>query len=178
MPVVCLWLLLCASARATAQAAPVNDPFLDHLAGTWVLRGTIGGKPTTHDVTAEWVLNHLYLRLHEVSREKDAAGHPQYEAIVTIGWDGTAREYQCLWLDSTAGGGLTPQSMGRGTREGDKVPFLWREKDGTLSFTNTFVYDKAGDAWIWIMDNIHQGKPVPFARLTLARQEPDGQPHR
>ncbi len=155
---------------ALAQAPPVNDPLLDKLAGTWVLRGVLAGKPTTHDVAVEWVLNHLYLRLHETSREKDAAGHPQYEALVLIGWDEKAKEYQCEWLDTTGGGALTAESVGHGKREGDKIPFLWKEKDGTVSFGNTFVYDRSAGVWTWIMDNIQKGNPVPFARLTLTRK--------
>jgi hypothetical protein len=158
------------ASSALAQPAPIKDPLLERLAGTWVLRGAIAGKQTTHDVTAEWVLGHQYLRLHEVSWEKDAAGQPQYEAIVLIGWDAAAGEYQCLWLDTTGGGGLTAQGIGRGKRDGDKIPFLWREKDGTPSFNNTFAYDRGADSWAWIMDNIQKGKPVPFARLTLTRR--------
>ncbi len=158
------------AASAFAQAPPVKDPLLERLAGTWVLRGTLAGRPTTHDITVEWVLNHLYLRIHETSREKDAAGHPAYEAIVLIGWDEPAKEYQCQWLDTTGGGALTPESVGHGRRDGDKIPFLWKEKDGALSFNNTFVYDRGADSWSWIMDNIQKGKPVPFARLTLTRK--------
>jgi hypothetical protein len=168
--VVALTVVAGAAAVATAQAAPIKDPLLERLAGTWVLRGTLARQQTTHDVTAEWVLNHLYLRLHETSREKDAAGHPQYEAIVLIGWDASAGEYQCLWLDTTGGGGLTAQGIGRGKRDDDRIPFLWKEKDGTLSFNNTFVYDHGADSWTWIMDNIQKDKPVPFARLTLTRK--------
>jgi hypothetical protein len=47
-----------------------------HLSGNWVLRGTIGGRPTTHGVEACWVLRHEYLQIHEVSREKEASGEP------------------------------------------------------------------------------------------------------
>ncbi len=153
-----------------AQAPPVKDPLLEKLAGAWVLRGPLAGQQTTHDVAAEWVLNHLYLRLHETSREKDAAGRPLYEAIVLIGWDAAAGEYQCLWLDTTGGGGLSAQGIGHGKREGDKIPFLWKDKDGTISFNNTFAYDRGADAWTWTMDNIQKGQPVPFARLTLTRR--------
>lgn len=158
------------TSSALAQPAPPKDPLLERLAGTWVLRGTIAGQQTTHDVTAEWVLNHLYLRLYEVSREKDAAGQPTYEAIILIGWDETAREYQCQWLDTTGGGALKAESVGLGKREGDKIPFLWKDKDGTLSFNNTFSYDRRADSWAWIMDNIQKGKPVPFGRVTLTRK--------
>jgi hypothetical protein len=151
------------------QAAPIKDPLLERLIGAWVLRGMIARKPTTHDVIAEWVLGHQYLRLHETSREKDDKGQAQYEAIVLIGWDETSSEFQCLWLDSTGGGGLTAQAIARGKRIGDAIPFLFRERDGSVSFNNTFSYDKASDSWSWHMDNVQNGKTIPFGLVKLAR---------
>jgi hypothetical protein len=65
---------------AICQPAPVKDPLLERLVGAWVLRGTIAGKDTTHDIVAEWVLGRQYLRIHERSREKDGKGQAQYEA--------------------------------------------------------------------------------------------------
>jgi len=164
---VAFCLLACS---AIGQPAPINDPLLERLVGTWVLRGTIAGKDTTHDIVAEWVLGHQYLRIHERSREKDGKGQAQYEAIVFIGWDAGSAEYQCLWLDSTGGGGLSGQAIARGTRSGDKIPFLFRERDGSVSFNNTFSYDKGSDSWAWHMDNVQNGKPVPFGRVRLTRR--------
>jgi len=151
-------------------AAPVKDPLLEHLVGNWVLRGTIARKQTTHDVVTEWFLDHQYLRIHEVSREKNDKGQALYEAVVIIGWDEVALEYQCLWLDSTGGGGLTAQGIAHGKRSGDAIPFLFRERDGSISFNNTFSYDKADDSWSWQMDNVQNGKAVPFGRVKLSRQ--------
>lgn len=54
------------------------SPLLEHMTGHWVLRGTIAKKPTVHDVDAAWVAQHRYLQIHEVSREKNADGQPQY----------------------------------------------------------------------------------------------------
>jgi hypothetical protein len=155
---------------AVSQAAPVNDPLLERLAGTWVLRGTIAGQATTHDIVSEWVLGHEYLQIHELSREKDDKGKARYEAIVLIGWDAAAAEYQCLWLDSTGGGGLSAQAIGRAKRSGDAIPFLFKEPDGSISFNNTFSYDKGSDSWTWQMDNVRDGKAVPFGRVRLTRQ--------
>ena len=148
----------------------MNDPFLERLSGTWVLRGTLAGKDRTHDVTAEWILGRAYLRLHEVSREKNDQGQSEYEAVVLIGWDAAAAEYQCLWLDSTGGGGLSAEGIAHGKRSGDTIPFLFKARDGSLSFNNTFSYDKDQDSWMWQMDNIQDGKPSPFGRVRLTRQ--------
>ncbi|HUN65772.1 MAG TPA: hypothetical protein VMW43_06680, partial [Bacteroidota bacterium] len=49
------------------QRAAFRDSLLDEFAGTWVLRGTIAGKQTTHDVSAEWILGHEYLQFREIS---------------------------------------------------------------------------------------------------------------
>src|SRR5208282_4812975 len=48
----------CAASVVAAQQPPVQSPLLDHLAGKWVLQGTIAGQETTHDVDADWVLDH------------------------------------------------------------------------------------------------------------------------
>ena len=163
--------VLCVLARSSVgQAAAITDPVLERLAGTWVLRGTIAGKPTTHDVVAEWILGHEYLRIHETSREKDDKGRAQYEAVVLIGLDEASSEFQCLWLDTTGGGGLTAEAIGHGKRSGGQIPFLFRERDGSVSFDNTFSYDEANDTWSWRMDNVKNGKAVPFGRVTLTRQ--------
>src|SRR5438045_8952039 len=88
--------------QAFGDRSAQHGPLSDRLVGKWVLQGTIGGKETTHDVDADWVLNDGYVRLHEVSREKDSNGLPAYEAIMFISWDETSREYSFLILDSTS----------------------------------------------------------------------------
>lgn len=158
------------AASLVAAPEPANHVLLERLAGSWVLRGTLAGKVTTHDVTGSWILDGLYLELHERSRETDGKGKPQYEAVVLLGLDEATGEYQCLWLDSTGGGGLIPTAFGRGKRSGDSIPFLFREADGTISFSNVFAYDAAAQAWTWQLDNVRKdGAYVPFGRVRLTR---------
>jgi hypothetical protein len=83
---------------AIAQQAPVNSPLLDHLAGKWLLQGTVGKQIVTHDLDAEWVLQHHYLLFPEVSREKNVKGEPQYEATVFVGWNEKTKQYACVWM--------------------------------------------------------------------------------
>jgi hypothetical protein len=163
-----LALMAMVSLSASAQRMAGPDPLLDRMTGHWVLQGTIAGHETTHDVEPEWVLGHEYLRLHEVSRDKNAQGRAAYEAIVFIEWDETASEYRCLWLDSTAGGGLSGQGIAHAKRDGDQIPFLFKSKGG--DFHNTFAYNKSNDTWQWIMDGEDGGKLVPFARVKLTRK--------
>ena len=165
-----LALVVCSSLR-TASAGPPEyaDPLLDRLIGTWVLRGQIAGKNTTHDVVAEWVLGHQYVRLHEVAREKDGKGQAAYEAIVFIGSARPSHEYACLWLDSTGGGGLAPESIGYANHVGGEIPFVFLDGAGKISFRNTFAYDKGTDSWAWLMDNVEGDKAVPFGRVKLTK---------
>jgi len=163
--------------RSKSEAGSADDgtsaalAFLDQLSGKWILSGNLAGRETTHDVDAEWVLNREYMRLHEVSRERDTNGHPAYEAIVLIGWDDRVRQYSCLWLDTTSGGGLSGSGIGHGKRSGATIPFLFISRDGSR-FHNAFVYDSAAATWRWDMDDEEGGKLQPFGRVVLRRPQP------
>jgi hypothetical protein len=151
-----------------AQHASFRDSLLDEFAGKWVLRGTIAGRQTIHDVDAGWILGHEYMQFREISREKDTTGAPAYEALVTIGWDESSKQYACLWLDNTSGGGLTG-IIAYAKREPDRIAFLFRSRDGSL-FHTTFVRDRKTDSWQWLMDGEENAKLQPFARLNMQRR--------
>src|SRR5579864_4780765 len=102
--------VILAALTGMAQQAPVHSPLLDHLAGKWLMQGTVGKQSVTHYFEAEWVLQHHYLRFHEFSREKNDKGEPQYDAMVFIGWTEKTKQYACVWLDVY--GGATPESIG------------------------------------------------------------------
>ena len=140
---------------------------LNHLSGRWVLQGTLGGKQTTHDVVAEWILHHEYLRLHEVSRDKDKKnGEPAYEAIILLTWDSKAGEYRCLWLDNTSAGGLSVPTA-RAKPNGLSIPLLFPPPYDSLH--STFTYDDHTDRWRLTIDDIHDGKTDRFGDVTLTR---------
>jgi hypothetical protein len=155
--------------RLAGQSTTPGDSLLDRLTGSWVLEGEIAGQQTTHDVSATWVLNHGYVELHEVSRERAATGAPEYEAIVYLVWDQPTRQYAVLWLDNTAAGPFDPQGVGHAAAAGDSIPFVFRNGN-VESFRNTFVYDRNADTWQWHMDNVASGVFKPFARVTLRRR--------
>lgn len=146
-----------------------EDPIqlLNHLAGNWVLEGALGGKHSTHDVTADWILNHEYLRFHEVSREQNKNGGPAYEAIVIISWEDKTNEYTCLWLDNTAGGGLSGP-IARAKQDGRSIPFIFVLSPNE-SLQTSFTYDNAADRWHLTIDDVKDGKSDRFGDVTLTR---------
>jgi hypothetical protein len=157
-----------ASVIAMAQQPPVSSPLLNHLAGKWLMQGTVGKQAVTHDFDAEWVLQHHYLRFHEVSREKNDKGEPQYDAMVFIGWNEKTKQYACVWLDVY--GGLTMESIGFATPKENELAFVFTDEHGETSFTNTFIYDPKTNAWENRLDNVVKGEAKPFARFNLTKQ--------
>src|SRR5579863_1798300 len=139
---------------ALAAASPLNDPLLDHLVGSWVLRGDIAGKPVTHAVKAQWVLAHQYIQIRETSRSRTSAGAPEYDAIVYIGWNPDRKQYACLWLDSSGGNGLVGWALGHAEADPTKLAFVFSDENGAPSLHNTFAYDSTSDSWHWAIDNI------------------------
>lgn len=156
-------------AGACAQPSSFQDSLLDRMTGEWVLAGTIDGQQTTHDVSVSWILQHQYLQIKEISREKDSTGKALYEALVFIGRDDKSQQYSCLWLDVTGGGGLKNDVFGHAERKGDSIPFLFNM--GGMLFHTTFAYQSTSDTWQWTMDGEVNGTLQPFARLTMTRKQ-------
>lgn len=174
LSVVLLLVPLTLAQPAPRLAQPASpDPqraLLDKLTGHWVLRGTISKQQTTHDLDVRWVLDKEYLEMHEVSREKDAAGKAQYEAIVYFVWEPKAGEYACLWLDTTGIAAFPPEGVGHAKPERDRMAFVFKDPGGGGT-RNTFSYDRAKDEWTSDIDNESKaGALTPFARLKLTRK--------
>jgi len=158
-----------AALTVTAQQPPINSPVLDHLAGKWLLQGTVGKQSVTHDFDAEWVLQHHYLRFREVSRDKNDKGEPQYEATVFVAWNEKTRQYSCVWLDVY--GGATSESIGVATPKENELAFVFTDEHGETSLTNTYIYDPKTKTWENRIDNIVKGEAKPFARFKLTKPQ-------
>jgi hypothetical protein len=161
--------LLLLSLPAVAEQQGFESELLDHMAGNWVVSGTIGGNEVTHDLVAGWVLGHQYLRFHEVAREVDNEGVPAYEAIVFIGWNESIRRYTCLWLDVTGSGARFPEGTGYAKPAIDELAFVFDTGDDSVIHT-TFAYDRESDIWHWLIEIDRGAKRSTFARLSMTRQ--------
>jgi hypothetical protein len=168
MKLLVLVITLLATQVAMAQQPPVSSPLLDHLAGKWVMQGSVGKQAVAHDFDAEWVLQHHYLRFREVSQQKNDKGEPQYEATVFIGWNETIKQYGCTWMDVY--GGATRESVGLATPRENELSFVFTDEHGETSFTNTFVYNPKDETWEDRLDNVVKGEAKPFARFHLTKR--------
>ena len=131
------------------------------------MEGTIAGQPTKHDIDAEWVLDHHYLRIHEVSREKKPNQQPQYEATIFIAWNEEPKHYSCAWLDVY--GGFSIASIGSAPPSENELAFVFINEKGEPDFSNHFVYDAKTDTWSDTLDNIVDGEKKPFGRVKLSK---------
>jgi hypothetical protein len=143
------------------KRAAFQDEFLDKLVGHWNLTRKVRGTTEENKVDAEWVLEHQFLRLHM----KDVASPPKYEAEVYIGFDKAGNRYVAHWMD-TFGGGFS--SMGFGVRDGNSLPLIFEDADGTVR--NTFTYDPATQSWTsLIVQKAKGGDWKTFAEDRLKR---------
>ena len=155
---------------AQESEVPEHEALMDDMVGEWLMTGTIAGEQVTHDVSAEWILGRRYVRIHEVSRERDEDGGLAYEAWIDVAWDAENAEYVVMWLDNTGTTNFAEEGVGHGKPEEDRIPFVWNLADGT-GIRNTFEYDREADSWSWKIDNVgDSGQPATFASLLLERK--------
>jgi hypothetical protein len=163
-PFVCLLLLI---APALAQApAPANDELMDHLVGAWKMEGQVMKQEAHHDVRADWVLNHQFLRIQEkTAAQAPSAEHP-YDATWYLGYDATSERYVLHLFDIF--GPRFSETLGYGTRDGNAIRFIFEYPDGP--FHTTFRWIPEQNAWQWQMEQkSKEGKWAPFADLKLTR---------
>ena len=124
------------------------------------------GREAHHEVCAEWVLNHQFLRLHE----KTAAGAPKteqaYEALWFLGYDPISERYVLHLMDIF--GARYSETLGYGTRDGNQIRFVFEYPDGP--FHTTYLWNPEKDAWEWLLQQKDKdGKWTSFANFKLTR---------
>jgi hypothetical protein len=155
------------SLHLSAQApAEWRDDLVDHMVGTWQLRGSVMGREAHHSVEAEWVLNHQFLRIHETTEVGAPASEKRYDAIWFLGYDPVSERYVLHLLDVF--GGRFSETLGYGVRDGNAIRFVFEYPDGP--FHTAFQWSPEKDTWQWQMTQKDKdGKWVSFADLRLTR---------
>ncbi len=152
---------------SSAQAPPPwNDALVDHLAGTWKVEGTLVGQNAHHTVTAEWILNHQFLRIEEKTSADAPKTESPYDALWFLGHDEVSERYVLHLMDVF--GARYSETLGYGARGGNQIRFVFEYPDGP--FHTTFRWDPEKDAWEWHLEQKDKnGKWAPFADLKLSR---------
>ncbi len=142
---------------------PVHDDLLDNLEGKWKITGMIMGHQREMEITAEWVLNHQWLLLHEHDATS-VEGKLAYDAHIYIGYDNTSERYVVHWIDIY--GGRVSETLGYGTRSGNSIKFNFEYPDGP--FHNTFTWNPANKTWHFLLEQKDaEGKWKMFADQTV-----------
>lgn len=105
-----------------------EDSFLDSLVGSWELTGKMGAHELVQDVTAEWVLNHHFLRIDYRETAEKPVGTVRYEGVAYVGYNNVTHRYVMHLLD--VWGGRYSETLGYGEREGDTIRFVFDYPDG------------------------------------------------
>lgn len=143
-----------------------TDALLDKMTGAWRLTGKIMDRNADHEVDAEWVLNHQFLRIHEKDRSPAASGAVVYEAMIMVGYDNTSERYVAHWNDIY--GGRFSETLGYGVRNGNDIRFIFEYPSGP--FHTTFRWHPESHEWTWLMETKNKsGDWTEFAKLTLTR---------
>jgi hypothetical protein len=149
-----------------AQAPEWSDPLLDHLAGMWTMTGNVMGNDAHHEVRAEWILNHQFLRIHEKTSSAAPKSEHPYEAIWFLGYDSTSERYVLHLMDVF--GGRFSETLGYGTRDANQLRFTFEYPDGP--FHTTFRWNSDTSTWDWLMEQKDKsGKWTSFATLKLTK---------
>ena len=141
----------------------LQDSLLERLAGNWAMVGAVRTRPANYSLSAEWVLNHQFLKLEM----RDVAEPPAYQATVYIGYDNASDRYVAHWLD--AFGGRFSETLGFGQRVGSAIRFTFEYPDGP--FHTTFTLAPGGRTWTVLMeDRAPGGAWQEFAHYSIRRR--------
>ena len=165
--VILLAFALHVPSTAQLQGPPEwHDDLIDHMVGTWKIEGNVMGAEAHHTVTAEWVLNHQFLRMYEKTSPDAPSSEKRYEAIWFIGYDDVSEKYVEHLMDIF--GARFSESLGYGTRDGDSIRFVYEYPDGP--FHTTYRWNAQQGSWQWLMEEKNKnGKWITFADFKLKR---------
>jgi len=162
-----LLILTIAPTHALAQAPPEwKDELVDHMSGNWVLSGQVLGREAHHELQAEWLLNHQFLRLHEKTSHDAPASERHYEAIWFLGYDSISDRYVLHLMDIF--GTRYSETLGYGARDGNSIRFVFEYPEGP--FHTTFSWSPETGSWRWLLEEKNkEGKWANFAEFKLTR---------
>jgi hypothetical protein len=136
---------------------------LNHLRGTWTMKGAVLKKQVTYDAEGVWILGNGFLSFHM----KDMTSPPAYEADLFIGIDSSKSHYVAHWLDLFGGAGARVVALGPLSSE--KIELVYPYEEGR--FRNIFKYSSEKDEWsLFIESERSDGGWSVFAQYQIVRK--------
>jgi len=161
-----LFVFLAPCYAAAQEPPPWHDDLVDHMAGTWKMEGQVMGQDAHHDIEADWILNHQFMRIHEKTSASAPATEHAYEAFWYIGYDPATKRFVTHLMDTY--GSTDPATLGYGARDGNAIRLVFDYADGPFHTTYRWMPEK--DAWEWLLEQKDKsGKWTTFADLRLTR---------
>ena len=143
-----------------------RDDLAEHMAGTWKLEGQVMGREAHHEVHADWVMNHQFLRIHEKTADSAPKTERPYEAFWFLGYDPVSERYVLHLMDVF--GARYSETLGYGTRRGNEIRFVFEYPEGP--FHTTYLWNPEKDTWGWLLEQKDQNsKWATFASFKLTR---------
>ncbi|MBS1724730.1 MAG: DUF1579 family protein [Armatimonadetes bacterium] len=147
----------------TVTTSQLQDPLLEKLVGKWHIHRAFSNRTAENVATVEWVVDHRYLRI--IMRDPNKP--PKYEAHVYITFEKEAKRYAIHWMDVFAGS--LPETMGYGHQAGDSIVFEWKDGEGTLR--NTFTWLSSSKSWTSKIEQTNkEGEWTTFCTDTYTRK--------
>lgn len=172
----CTALLFTAVCTAAQQQQPICSPgpeshfednLLDHLVGNWDLTGKMMGGELAQQCSAEWVLNHKFLRLECRETKNPPLLKVRYESTMYVGCSSTNHRYVVNLVDIFG----ASESLGLGRRTDNSIDFAWEYPDGG-AFENKFTWSPDSDTWVSeLRQKDGSGKWTPWGEKKLHRRK-------
>jgi len=156
--------LLLTATLCAQPAAPQVDP-LNKMIGDWSVEGDVRGKPVHHIISAEWILDRQFVRLHEKTDDGAPPSESRYDAYWFIGYDAVSERYVAHLFDIF--GQRFSETLGYGTRFRDEIRFVYEYPDGP--FHTTYRWLEKDGTWEWILEQKEKDTWAPFAHFKLTR---------
>ena len=162
---VLVWITAGTLSMAADSAKSAGDAYLDQLQGTWLMEGTVRGKPVRYTAEGRRVLQGGFLRL----AMKGGDSKPAYEADVYIGFDAKANDYIVHWLDRFGAAGA--RVVAQGERQGERLVVTFPYVEG--AFRDTFTWQPESKSWTLLLESKDGDTWSNFASYTLVPIRPE-----
>jgi hypothetical protein len=160
LPLIVLTPFLLAQQGPGVPQPQFQDDLLEQLTGAWMVTGTVREQPVREFLTANWTLDHQFLRIHR----KQIDG--PYESLMYIGYDRLSERYVAHLLDTFGARGS--ETLGYGIRSGSQIEFVFEYPSGPYHYT--LKWDPGDKTWKWVLESKNrQGQWTVFSTQILHR---------